>query len=256
MNKLLLIVAMILSFMTCSFAQNTISIHTNSTVSGDIGMFTIVIRSGVTVNGLNFVLRYDPRVIRPIRISPAGNASFLGGSSAALIGDEYISFLLYDNAGSRMLSSDSGTIFEVGYTVIDSIHDSTSTPLAFTEGMVADSNLQVMSVEYVDGSIPISPVVGVKGVPDAVPHVYRLDQNFPNPFNPATIIRYAIPVTGWASLRVYDLLGREVSTLVNELKQPGEYTVRWDASGLSSGVYFYRLQASNSTRTRKLILMK
>ncbi|MDH3252567.1 MAG: T9SS type A sorting domain-containing protein, partial [Ignavibacteria bacterium] len=93
---------------------------------------------------------------------------------------------------------------------------------------------------------------------EGLPKAFALEQNYPNPFNPSTTIQFAIPVGtyGRTSLRVYDVLGREVATLVNEVKQPGTYTVQWDARGLASGVYIYRLTAGEYVQTRKALLMK
>jgi photosystem II stability/assembly factor-like uncharacterized protein len=94
---------------------------------------------------------------------------------------------------------------------------------------------------------------------DELPRVFGLEQNYPNPFNPSTNIRFSIPVgTGHAPslLRVYDVLGREVATLVNGNLQPGSYEVTFDAEGLSSGVYLYRLQSGNFVQTRKLLLLR
>jgi len=86
---------------------------------------------------------------------------------------------------------------------------------------------------------------------------YNLEQNYPNPFNPTTNIRYSIRDAGLVTLKVYDLLGREVATLVNQVQQPGNYQVTFDASRLtSSGMYIYRLQSGNFTRTMKMLLVK
>ncbi|MBX2992038.1 MAG: T9SS type A sorting domain-containing protein [Bacteroidetes bacterium] len=95
-------------------------------------------------------------------------------------------------------------------------------------------------------------------VQEQTPHEFALLQNYPNPFNPTTTIRYAIPggTHGRASLRVYDLLGREVATLVNEVKAPGSHQVTWDATGLASGIYLYRLRAGGFAQTRKILLAK
>jgi flagellar hook assembly protein FlgD len=91
----------------------------------------------------------------------------------------------------------------------------------------------------------------------AYPLKFRLNQNYPNPFNPSTKIEYQIPLReGFVSLKVYDLLGREVATLVNEQKPAGTYTQQWNATSLPSGVYFYRLQAGAFTETKKLILLR
>ena len=92
---------------------------------------------------------------------------------------------------------------------------------------------------------------------------YRLFNNYPNPFNPNTTIRYSIPVETlhatslqYVTLKIYDILGREISSLVNEEKAPGNYEVKFDGSNLSSGVYFYRLQAGTFSETKKFVLMK
>jgi hypothetical protein len=109
------------------------------------------------------------------------------------------------------------------------------------------------------GELPPPPPGELTGKTAAdLPKETALDQNFPNPFNPVTKIQYAIPVGtyGRTSLQVFDLLGREVATLVNEPKEPGVYTVQWDASGVGSGVYFYRLTAGAFTATKRMMLVK
>ncbi len=85
---------------------------------------------------------------------------------------------------------------------------------------------------------------------------FALGQNYPNPFNPSTTIRYDLPQSSMVRLSVFDILGHEISVLVNERKDAGSYEVKFDGSGLSSGVYFYRLQAGAFVQTRKLLLMK
>ena len=85
---------------------------------------------------------------------------------------------------------------------------------------------------------------------------YALGQNYPNPFNPTTVINYQIPNDGHVTLKVYDILGREVKALVNENKQVGSYSVTLDGSGLASGVYFYKLTSGSYVSTKKAILMK
>lgn len=89
-----------------------------------------------------------------------------------------------------------------------------------------------------------------------LPTETRLEQNHPNPFNPTTAISFQLSAVSFASLKVYDLLGREVATLVNETKQPGSYEVTWDASGMASGVYMYRLVTREHTATKRLLYMK
>ena len=88
------------------------------------------------------------------------------------------------------------------------------------------------------------------------PDRFSLDQNYPNPFNPSTHFGFRIADFGFVSLRVFDALGREIATLVNDMRQPGTYAVQWDASSYPSGVYFYCLKAGNNISTKKMLLIK
>ena len=88
------------------------------------------------------------------------------------------------------------------------------------------------------------------------PASFKLDQNYPNPFNPVTTFSFSIPHSSFTILSVYDLLGREVATLVNEKLEPGRYTRQWDAAGLSSGTYFYQLRAGKFVQVKKLVLLR
>jgi endo-1,4-beta-xylanase len=98
--------------------------------------------------------------------------------------------------------------------------------------------------------------MGVEETASTLPSSYELGQNFPNPFNPATTIRYNISKASKVELRVFDLLGREVQNLVNTAQPPGQYSVTFNALDLASGVYFYRLTAGTFTETKKLMLLK
>ena len=91
---------------------------------------------------------------------------------------------------------------------------------------------------------------------EAVPKEYALWWNYPNPFNPSTTIKYELPKASVVRLSVYDMLGREVSVLLNERREAGVYEVKFDGSNLASGVYFYRLQAGDFTQTKRLLLLK
>lgn len=90
----------------------------------------------------------------------------------------------------------------------------------------------------------------------STPNNFSLKQNYPNPFNPTTAISFQLPVVSFVTLKVFDILGREVATLVNDKKSAGDYKVEFDASDLSSGVYFYRLTTGNFSSTKKLIVLK
>lgn len=105
-----------------------------------------------------------------------------------------------------------------------------------------------------------SAVINVTGIDenliDINPSSFKLYNNYPNPFNPSTKIRYAIPQTSFAVLKVYSITGQEVATLINEVKTPGVYEVNFDASKLSSGVYIYRLQAGSFIDVKEMVLLK
>jgi len=89
-----------------------------------------------------------------------------------------------------------------------------------------------------------------------IPSKFMLEQNYPNPFNPTTSIEFSVPSSEYVSLKVYDVLGNEITSLVNENKAAGNYIVDFNASSLSSGVYFYKISAGNYTETKKMMIIK
>lgn len=104
-----------------------------------------------------------------------------------------------------------------------------------------------------DGSFTYSDIADVEV---ASPTEFLLEQNYPNPFNPITTIRYEIPEQSFVTLKVYDILGNEIETLINEENQTGSYEVEFDATGLTSGIYFYKIRADSYIRTKKMLLIK
>ncbi|MEE9432207.1 MAG: T9SS type A sorting domain-containing protein [Melioribacteraceae bacterium] len=106
----------------------------------------------------------------------------------------------------------------------------------------------------IDGTFIYSQILEVEF--EKLPIEFSLGQNYPNPFNPTTVISYSIPTTSNVSITVFDLLGNEIATLVNENKQAGKHKVNFNASQLSNGVYFYKLEAENFIDMKKMILLK
>lgn len=107
------------------------------------------------------------------------------------------------------------------------------------------------------GSFNASIATGIKNNRASYrPGTFKLEQNFPNPFNPGTIISFDIPYQAFVSINIYNLIGQNVATLVNENMAAGSYSKSWDASLIPSGVYIYRLQAGTLTATKKLVLIK
>ncbi len=102
----------------------------------------------------------------------------------------------------------------------------------------------------------IDRTTSVALVEDGIPATYELHQNYPNPFNPSTKIQFIVPGSQLTVLKVYNVLGQEVATLVNEVVKPGSYEVTWNATSYPSGVYFYRMQARGYVQTKRLVLIK
>ena len=106
------------------------------------------------------------------------------------------------------------------------------------------------SVSYINVHILIYDIT------TEIPSKYDLAQNYPNPFNPVTNLEFGISNLRFVTLKVYDMLGKEVSTLVNEKQSPGTYQVEFDAGSLTSGIYFYRLTSGDFTDTRRMMMIK
>ncbi|MBI5472973.1 MAG: T9SS type A sorting domain-containing protein [Ignavibacteriae bacterium] len=141
-----------------------------------------------------------------------------------------------------------------------------NTAISSAAGQVA-VGLTWQGTEFVESGFLSNPLLrgGLVSVNENenLPLVFFLSQNYPNPFNPSTRIRFSVASRNGrrgesekVSLKVYDVLGREVATLVSEVKEPGRYSVQWDASGFASGVYFCRLHVGTFSQTKKMILMQ
>ncbi|MBK6913705.1 MAG: T9SS type A sorting domain-containing protein [Ignavibacteriales bacterium] len=131
----------------------------------------------------------------------------------------------------------------------------------FAEAIVYDTLLtdsEILAVEnYLADKYNISITTGFENPrEEIIPEQFTLLQNYPNPFNPSTTIKFQVPNSSFVNLKVYDILGRKVATLVNEEKPVGSYEVNFDASQLSSGIYFYKLQAGSYVETKKMTLLR
>ena len=93
-------------------------------------------------------------------------------------------------------------------------------------------------------------------VDNSIPKQYELSQNYPNPFNPTTTIKYSLPKNGIVTIKIYDVTGREIRTLVNEMKTAGNYVVDFNGIDISSGVYFYRIKVGDFVMTKRMVLIK
>jgi len=160
-----------------------------------------------------------------------------GGTSQSTVGPGDIFFVI----SSGPLTIGAGETVRVGFGIIGGVDLAT-----------LQTNADAADVQWDE----IITLVGVADPVAAIPAEYNLGQNYPNPFNPTTTISYDLPEAGFVSLKVFDLLGAEIATLVNTHQPAGSHAIRFDASTLSSGVYFYKIQAGSFTATRKLLLVR
>ena len=131
------------------------------------------------------------------------------------------------------------------------------TPGIYTCKMYAILQNQLTAVFKDSIYMRFQSITGVRENASVVhPSYFRLNQNYPNPFNPSTTISFNIPTKSFVTMKVYNNLGREVATIISEEMSAGSYSKQWNASALSSGIYFYRLHAGFFTETKKLVLLK
>ena len=135
-------------------------------------------------------------------------------------------------------------------------HGTTNAPQAYTFSDNPGAGAFQYRLKQIDrdGKFEYSQAVEVTAI--STPKEFALAQNYPNPFNPTTAISYQLSAFGFTTLKVYDAIGREVATLVNEVKEAGTYSAQFDGAKLSSGIYFAKLSSSGKTQIRKLVLMK
>ncbi len=128
--------------------------------------------------------------------------------------------------------------------------------LIIHDARVTNLYLQEFKARYIEAGGSDAIVLGVKRIGDGIPVAFGLGQNYPNPFNPTTAIGYQLSASGRVSLKVYDILGREVMTLIDRNQNPGYYSVTFDAARFASGTYFYVLKSGGNLSTRKMLLLK
>ncbi|MCS7012284.1 MAG: T9SS type A sorting domain-containing protein [Chloroherpetonaceae bacterium] len=172
-------------------------------------------------------------------------------------------FVAYINNRNFGVTPSASTVLvgaAAGPVAADRVGDLGAEGLLFIPGNLSPNNRPLLVVaNEVSGTvttIQLSAVASVERLPDAMPHGFALEQNYPNPFNPTTHIKYSLPQTAQVSLKVFDILGREVATLVSARQAAGVYVATFNAANLPSGMYFYRLQAGAFSETRKMTLVK
>lgn len=184
-------------------------------------------------------------------------ACYDNGTNGDIVAGDYIfsrivTFADTINAG--------GVIYKFGAQYPDAGVISQSNPLdnSKAQGQNFSFNLEPVDTMVVLYEVwpTVETPVSVEAISDVVPDQYSLEQNYPNPFNPSTTIRYSLPEASEVSLKIYNVLGMEVATLVNQQQTSGQYEASFDASRLASGIYFYTLETSGVSISKKMMLLK
>jgi len=146
--------------------------------------------------------------------------------------------------------------FNMGFAVPASANTAVKSAVgqAFV-GTIQNANTRIESGFFI-APLVSGPTAVDENKEEGIPSTYELQQNYPNPFNPGTTIQFALPKASSVTLKLYDLLGREVATLVDGKLPPGVHKVIFDSRKLASGVYFYRLRADDFSQTRRLMLLR
>ncbi|HEX9253479.1 MAG TPA: T9SS type A sorting domain-containing protein [Ignavibacteriaceae bacterium] len=236
---------------TLSTFPGTVSMKVRTTSNVSVGTYTIVV-TGKGPNGTPLHKRNVTLVVGmaiPVELT-AFNAS-INKNDVIL---NWTTATELNNLGFEIQRRNEGGSFEsVGFIGGKGTTTQTNN-YSFVDNSV-DAGIytyRLMQKDF-DGSFAYSQEVEVE---INLPLEYSLDQNYPNPFNPTTTIRYAIPQDNFVSIKLYDVLGNEVITLVNEQRQAGRYEMLFNAADIASGVYYYQIKAGDFIRTKKLLLMK
>ena len=210
---------------------------------------SVVVEENGVVPGINFI-------VRPFEQNGFANVTGIinDNSGNPVCGATVFAIDLNNNLVSYTISNANGQFnlegFEPGsYRVVGD-------KFGFNSDQYTDVTLDYSNNTSQNISITLNPDGVTSAGNDQVMNSYRLNQNYPNPFNPSTSISYSIAKTEMVTIKVVDILGREVATLLNEVKPAGNYQLQFDASKLSSGVYFYKLQAGSFVDTKKMTLIK
>jgi hypothetical protein len=196
------------------------------------------------------------------------NTSFYNGTPLFNTIANHTESVMVDAWGNMTLPG--GAVLQALRVRSDDIYTSPSPPFyrrVISYSFITKSGAKV-DVTAIDTTAPNSGIISTEGVTwrstgivgidkeELIPSKFYLSQNYPNPFNPSTVIKYQLPISSQVTLKVYDVLGDEVATLVDEERPAGSYEIKFNASKLSSGIYFYIINAGSFHQTRKMILMK
>ncbi len=236
----------------CMTSDNTGNIYVTGTSKGISNTFDYATVKYNSDLQQVWAARYEGSGIDvPAKVVASGSNIFVAGSSDGTNGRDFLT-LKYNASGSQT--------WEMRFNGPGSGNDyASSLAVDQFENVYVTGFASVSSTENDIFTLRYSPVpIGIEPITNIVPDKFRLYQNYPNPFNPSTNIRIDIPqgVSRNTKLIIYDILGRVVTTLLDENLTPGSYLVKWNASGYSSGIFFYKVISGDITRTNKMIMVE
>lgn len=217
--------------------------NTGGSASNDQWLITPQIQNVGASDSLRFYMRWWPNNYADtvqIRISTGGNQT-----------SDFAILVLNKGFGANS-TVDTGWV-QYQFKLSDFVTPGSNIYIAFREKVLDNFN------DGASVSLDLVQVTATTGVAEqlsGIPTAFQLEQNYPNPFNPSTTIRFSLPTAAEVSLKVFNMLGQEVATVAEGQHAPGTYTARWDASGMPSGLYFYKLQAGSYSDVKRLVLLK
>lgn len=244
------LVIALLSVITCiSSAQVLVSVPDTSARAGDTIAVPVKVSdlSGLGVLAFQFSVAFNELVVSPLGIDEAGDVADTAGWT--VLSNNLPGELRVGGFGSGELAR-AGVLLHLRFRMIGTVGSQTSITL---NPFVLNSGTPEVQVS--NGSLAVSSITSTTSPVD-LPNRLTLEQNYPNPFNPTTSIRFFLPQRGYAALVVFNTLGQMMKTIVAGELEPGLHQVQFDAEGLSSGTYFYRLTTEHSVLTRKLVLVR
>ncbi|MBI5402176.1 MAG: T9SS type A sorting domain-containing protein [Ignavibacteriae bacterium] len=188
----------------------------------------------------------------------SNNANYFDMTSTSILGDTCVSLNIQQLLNGTAFSLSSGAYW-LGTLRFNIVTANSCINMAFLTNSSVFNGLGTPMAHTTDWTFTNpGPCMtsAVNQISTEVPTTYTLSQNYPNPFNPTTSIKFSIPKSGFVSLKVYDILGRQVADLVNQVKSSGTYIVDFDASTLTSGMYFYKFEANDFVSVKKMVLIK
>lgn len=249
-----------------------ISVSSTTASPGEQAIIPVYLSDNdIDIMALTVPLKYSSTDLRVDSVSFAG--TLLRYNMAALVhidnSERFVRFTYSPTTSMPIISDEGGLLARIFFSVddnaseqaaeIDSVNrlESSGPPEFWTRLEIADaSGLVLYFPEFAPGTLSVQTPTAVDDSWSGLPTELALRQNYPNPFNPSTIIAYSLPERAHVTLKVFNILGQEVETLVDEVRNAGIHEERWDAADQATGIYFYRLAYRDKVLTKKMALLK